>query len=94
MTLFGLSRERYIATIASIALLVDITRIPLYLSHGGLSRDMLVWVPVLFVIAYIGTRIGKAIITRVSPEILRRVILIAIMIVSSTLVWQGLEHTS
>lgn len=36
MTLFGLSRERYIATIASIALLVDLTRIPIYFSQGFL----------------------------------------------------------
>lgn len=60
-----------------------------------LFHPLLAWTSLsLFVSASIGTRIGKAIITRVSPEILRRVILIAIMIVSSTLVWQGREYTS
>lgn len=33
MTLFNLKKEQYIATIASIALLVDFTRIPLYLNQ-------------------------------------------------------------
>lgn len=34
LTAFGLSKEAYIATIASIALLVDITRIPVYFANG------------------------------------------------------------
>src|SRR3989344_2889315 len=37
LTGFGLTKEKYIATAASIALAVDLTRIPVYLSDGFLT---------------------------------------------------------
>ncbi len=88
MTLFGLSRERYIATIASIALLVDITRIPVYFGQGFLSTEYLWMIIPLFVLAYIGSYIGKKIVARIPSDILRKIILIAIIIVSLLLVSQ------
>jgi uncharacterized membrane protein YfcA len=88
MTLFGLSRERYIATIASIALLVDITRIPVYFGQGFLSTEYLWMIIPLFVLAYIGSYIGKKIVARIPSDILRQIILIAIIIVSLLLVSQ------
>lgn len=90
MTLFGLSRERYIATIASIALLVDLTRIPLYFGQGFLSWEYLWYIPVLFVIAFVGSYIGKKIVARIPSDILRRIILIGIIVLSGMLVWQGM----
>lgn len=53
MTLFGLKKEVYVATIASIALLVDFTRIPIYFGNGFLEKEYFWYVPILFVIAFI-----------------------------------------
>jgi uncharacterized protein len=86
MILFGLSKERYIATIASIALLVDITRIPLYFSQGFLSREFFYLIPILFLIAFIGSWIGKKIVAHIPSQILRTIILIGIIFMS---IWLG-----
>jgi uncharacterized protein len=62
MTLFGLSKERYIATIASIALLVDFTRIPIYFGQGFLSKEYFSLIPILLLIAFLGSFFGKKIV--------------------------------
>lgn len=89
MTLFGLSKERYIATIASIALLVDFTRIPLYFSQGFLSHEYFYLISILLLIAFIGSYIGKKIVGILPSELLKKIILIGIIIMSVLLGWQG-----
>jgi len=89
MTLFWLTKEAYIATIASVALLVDATRIPLYFWQWFLDPSYLWMIPVLFVIAFIGSTIGKCIVKRVETSVLRKIILWAIVVMSLFLAWQG-----
>ena len=89
LTAFNLPKEQYIATIASIALLVDVTRIPLYFGQGFLHYDYLVYIPILFLIAFIGSYIGKKIIAKVEQKILKKIILVAIMILSLFLSYQS-----
>jgi uncharacterized membrane protein YfcA len=76
---FSLPKEQYIATIASIALIVDATRIPLYFGNGFLPPDKLVLIPFLFVVAFLGSHIGKYIVQKIPEQLWRRIILIAIM---------------
>jgi uncharacterized protein len=90
MTMFGLTRERYIATIASIALLVDFTRIPLYFGQGFLSSAYYYLIPILLIIAWIGSYIGKKIMKHIPTEYLRKIILIGIILMSLLLGLQGL----
>lgn len=92
MTLFWLSKERYIATIASVALLVDFTRIPVYFSQWFMDPHYYPYIPVFFIIAFIGSRIGKKIVARINAELLKKIILIAIIIVSWLLVYQWWVH--
>ena len=89
MTLFNLKKEQYIATIASIALLVDFTRIPLYLNQCFLSREYYILIPILFCIAFIGSYIGKIIVQKIQTELLKKIILIAIILMSLYLGYQG-----
>ncbi len=89
MTLFGLSKERYIATIASIALLVDFTRIPFYFWQGFLSREYIFLIPVLLVIAFFGSWIWKWMVSKIHWDILRTIILISIILLSLVLMYQG-----
>ncbi len=89
MTLFNLKKEQYIATIASIALLVDFTRIPLYLNQWFLSREYYILIPILFCIAFIGSYIGKIIVQKIQTELLKKIILIAIILMSLYLGYQG-----
>ena len=88
MNSFGLSKESYIATIASVALLVDFTRIPVYFGQWFLDTEHLKMIPVLFIIAFVGSWIGKKVIKRIPWEQLRTFIYIAIILASSLLMYQ------
>ncbi|MCH8518978.1 sulfite exporter TauE/SafE family protein [Candidatus Gracilibacteria bacterium] len=92
ITAFGLKKEAYIATIASIALLVDFTRIPIYFHKGFLPEEFFLYVIILFFIAFAGSYIGKKIIKHIDSNILRKIILIMIMIMSSILIMQGYSN--
>lgn len=89
MNSFHLPKEQYIATIASVALLVDMTRIPIYFSQGFLPYEYFVLIPVLFVIALVGSYIGKKIACHFSDESFRKYILGAVVLLSIALVLQG-----
>lgn len=62
---FGLSKTRYLATAAAVALAVDVTRIPLYVSQGFLTARDVWYVPLLLVAAVVGSRIGKYVVDRI-----------------------------
>lgn len=89
LTSFELQKEARIGTIALIALIVDVTRIPLYLSYGYLDTQFLVLIPPLFLIALLGSYIGKQVIQRIPSNILRIIILVGIMILSCVMIWQN-----
>lgn len=89
MTLWWLKKEEYIATIASVALVVDMTRIPLYIGQGFLDVRYLWMVPILFFIAFIGSWIGKQIVARLDASVLKAIILRSIIIVSAVMTWQA-----
>ena len=94
MTLFGLKKEVYISTIASIALLVDFTRIPLYFWNGFLGKEYFWYIPVLFVIAFLWSFIGKKIVARVETKTLKTIILLWIILLSLVLIFQGYSSLS
>lgn len=88
MTLFWLSKERYIATIASVALLVDFTRIPLYFEQWFMDSKYYIYIPILFIIAFVWSWIGKQIVTTIDNTILKKIILFAIIVISWLLIYQ------
>ena len=81
LTAFRLPKEKYIATAASIALAVDITRIPVYLRQGFLDRQYYVYVPILFVIAFAGSFMGKEIVQRIKQKQFRKLVLAAVLLI-------------
>ncbi len=75
----GLPKEGYIATGVAIALLVDLTRIPMYLArmpHGMMSAH---WQPVMIAIgsAFIGALVGKRMMKKITLRFVQ--ILVGIM---------------
>lgn len=89
MTAFALPKEQYIATIALVALIVDATRIPLYFWQWFLERQYYFLIPLLLLIALIGSYIGRKIVKSISEQIFRKVILIGIIILSLKFVSDG-----
>lgn len=89
MSLFHLPKEQYIATIASIALLVDVTRIPIYFGNGFLVREFWILLPFLSVIAFTGSYIGRKIVKLLPEKIFQKIILVSIIIFAGIMAYQG-----
>ena len=81
LTAFGVPKEQYIATSAAIALAVDATRIPVYLTQGFLNKEFYWFIPVLFAIAFSGSYAGKRIVKKIPQKQFRRLVLVAILLI-------------
>lgn len=90
LTGFNLKRFTYIATAASIALATDATRIPVYISQGFLAEQYYYYIPVLFAMAIGGSYVGRKIVGRINQELFRKIVLIAIILVSLKFVIDGI----
>ncbi len=88
LTGFGLAKEKYIASAAAIALAVDITRLPLYLSQGFLKNQYFWYIPILFVLALAGSFAGKQIVKLFPYQIFRKIVLVAILLVGVKFVFE------
>lgn len=91
MSLFHLPKEQYIATIASIALLVDVTRIPIYFGNGFLVREFWILLPFLALIAFIGSYVGRKMVKLLPEKVFQKIILVSIMIFAGIMAYQGFD---
>lgn len=72
---YELSKEAFVATAASIAILIDLSRIPLYLARQSGQFQQVGWSLVgVMLVAFAGTLIGKRLLTRLSLERFRSLI--------------------
>jgi len=90
LSAFGLEAETYIATSGAISLLVDLTRVPVYLLSGFLTPDYYWYVPALLVVALVGSSLSRVLVSRISASRFRVIINVAIMLVSLRLVAEAL----
>jgi uncharacterized protein len=79
---FNIEKVKYLATAATIALATDVTRIPVYISQGFLTQQYFLYIPILFGIALAGSFMGRRIVKRINQELFRKIVLIAIILVS------------
>lgn len=79
---FNLPKEIYIATSAMIAFVIDLTRIPTYL-FTNIVQDTSYYIllPFLFISAYFGVKAGKALLGKISQDVFRRIVLVALLLV-------------
>jgi uncharacterized protein len=89
LTGFNLEKKKYIATAAVIALGTDATRIPLYLSQGYLLQHYYYYIPILTATAIGGSYVGNKIVGRIDQNIFRKIVLIAIILVSINFIISG-----
>ena len=87
---FNIEKVKYITTAATIALGTDVTRIPVYISQGFLTEQYYLYIPALFGIAIAGSFIGRRIVGRINQELFRKIVLIAIVLVSIKFIVDGL----
>lgn len=90
---FGLPKEAYIATSAAIALIVDATRLPVYLVGGLVPARMAPVLASLVAVAFAGAWVGRRLVQRISAELFRRLVLGLLALMGLKLVadgWHGL----
>ncbi len=90
LTAFNLKKEKYLATAAFIALAVDFTRIPIYLRGGFLRSQYYFYLPILLLIALIGSYIGKRLVEKIPAKRFRTGVLIAILLISVKFLYEGI----
>lgn len=86
----GLAKERYAATAAVIALAVDVTRIPLYVSQGFFDARLAADLAPLFIIAGVGAYAGRRLIEVMPGNRFRQIVLIALFAVGVKFIRDGI----
>lgn len=72
------NKKEYLATTAVVALVVDLTRIPVYLASGFLSASYLLWLLPLSATAVLATYLGKRLALFLPTQLFEKLILLAI----------------
>lgn len=81
MMAFNLDKAVFIATSAAIDLGVDFTRSVIYLANGFAStQQLLLYIPPLAIIGFVGSYVGKRLLTYFSQHLFRKLVLGVIII--------------
>lgn len=78
MAAFNLEKSAFIATSAFIDFFVDMSRTIVYYINGFMHEDLLLYVPFLFVIGFLGTYIGRYILKFISQDNFKKTSLVLI----------------
>ena len=89
---YGLSKDVYIGTSAAIALVVDATRIPVYLTQGFLPASFVPIVLGLTVIAFAGSWAGQRLVRLISPVWFKRFVLVMLLLMGMKLALDGWQE--
>lgn len=89
LLVFGLPPHVYIATSAAIALVVDATRLPVYLRQGVLPASFGPILAALLLVAFAGSWLGRRLIHRLPPAVFRRAVLTMLALIGGKLLLEG-----
>lgn len=85
LTAYNLPKSQYIGTAAAIAIAVDGTRIPLYLKDGLFAGSYYWMLPILFVLAFVGSYTGKRLVSRIPQGVFSRIVLVCLILAGAKL---------
>jgi len=86
---FRLPKEAYLGTSAAIALVVDATRLPIYLAERLLPVSMAWLVAALVPVGFGGAWVGQRLVRRLSAAAFRRAVLALLAAMGIKLLWDG-----
>lgn len=86
LTAFRTKKQTYYASAAAIGLVVDLTRIPIYLQQGFLVKEFYWYVPVLLFTAIIGAIVGKRVVDRIPKRGFTKVVLVTLLLIGAKFV--------
>lgn len=76
-----IEKEAYIATAAAIAVVVDVSRISVYLASNSLDAQYYRYIIPLIAIAFIGTRVGIRLLKQLPGQVVKRAVLVLLLLV-------------
>ena len=89
LLVFGLPKEAYLGTSASIAFMLDATRLPVYVAEGFLPMSFAPIVVGLVGVAFAGAWVGQRLVRRVSEAAFRRGVLALLALLGLKMVVDG-----
>lgn len=85
---FNLEKNLFVGTSAMIDFGVDLSRAIVYIDSDYLDRSRLIYLPILFIAAAVGSYLGKIFLQKIQQERFRQITLILVFITGVTLVLQ------
>ena len=85
---FSLEKNIFIATSAAIDFGVDFSRTIIYWSNAALDKKLYIYIPILLVVAFVGSYIGKLALKKVSQESFKKIVLIFIILIGITMIFK------
>ncbi len=81
MAAFNLEKTVFIATSACIDLMIDATRTVVYFENGYMDKKLLIYLPFLLIIGFVGSFLGKKILDYITQEKFKRISLAFILLI-------------
>lgn len=86
---YGLDRERFVGTVATLALFMATVKIPTYIVTGILPLERLPLAGVLIGVAFLGVASGRALLARMNARVFRLSLDAFLLVIGCVLVYQA-----
>lgn len=92
MAAFNLEKNTFVATSAAVDLGVDVSRSAVYLSYGYFDKQYWYLIPLLLVISFFGSLVGKKLLNRIPQEKFKKLVLFLILGIGLILLYKESHH--
>jgi hypothetical protein len=91
MAAFNLEKSVFVATSATIDFGIDFTRSFVYFFNGYITKEILIYIPFLFIIGFIGTWIGQKILNKIPQNRFKKLSLFLILGIGIFSLWNSIK---
>lgn len=91
MAAFNLEKSVFVATSAAIDMMIDFSRTFVYYSNGYLTKAILIYIPFLLVIGFVGSWIGQKILNHIPQDYFKRIALVLILMIGIFSLYRSLK---
>lgn len=92
MAAFNLEKNTFVATSAAVDLGVDVSRSAVYLGFGYFDKQYWYLIPLLLVISFFGSLVGKKLLNRIPQEKFKKLVLFLILGIGLILLYKESHH--
>lgn len=88
---FNLPKDAFVATSAAIDMGIDLARAAVYYRNGYIHAHDLGYLPPLFVVAFVGTWLGRRVLARIPQALFRGIALVLVFAIGWVTLWGALR---